>query len=118
MPFPIPFGLLFSAIGAAVPARYIVIGAVSIAIFAGGWFVRGWHEEGKQKDAIERAIKEANKQHEQDMGIMRDHVELERVIEVRYETITEYIPMVETPDCDDLSPDWVRVFNDAIRASE
>jgi hypothetical protein len=101
-----------------IPPKVLAVVSICLALLAAGWFTRGWYEDGKQKDAIERAIKEANRQHEEDMEIMRDHVEIERVIEVRYEVIERTIPMVVTPECDDLGPDWTRVFNDAVRAAE
>jgi hypothetical protein len=115
---PLPIIPIITAVIKVFPPKIIAIGAICAALVFAGWWARGKVEESRQKTAIERAIKQANKQAEEDAEIMRAHIETDREVIYRYETIIKRIPYIDPGACESLSPEWVRNFNESIRAAE
>ena len=114
----IPVIPIITAVIKVFPPKIIAYGALCATLVFAGWWARGKVEESRALTAVERAIKQANERITEDAEIMRDHVQIEKEIEVRYEAIVERIPFVDPGDCQSLSPEWVRSLNEAIRASE
>lgn len=98
------------------------VGLFVVAAAAGGAY--GGYQlasnacEADKYKAVTRAIEQANEQAEIDAEIYRDHVEVTREIDIVYKEIDNETETVTTPECTDLGDEWVRVFNDSVRATD
>lgn len=114
----LPIIPIISAVIKVFPPKIIAYGALCAALVFAGWWARGKVEDSRRLSAVTRAIEQANQQALEDAEIMRDHVETEKEVVIRYETITKRIPYVDAGECRNLGPEWVGVFNDSIKAAE
>jgi hypothetical protein len=86
----------------------------------GGYAGYRWatdNAEEARAESVQRAIEQANQIAKQDQEVLDHDAETQIEIQTRYRTIYRNIPGVTITRCDDLGPDFVRLFNDAIRAT-
>lgn len=93
-----------------IPIRELIVLSAAIALVSGGWFVRGWYEDSKDR-AAETAVKEATEEFRQSEQRIAATLEMkleevrtnERVIEKwRTEIVDRPIYHVECIDDDGL----------------
>lgn len=109
-------GLILQAAGRIIDALPLwAIGALlCVAVGAYGGYHYAKSDKTKElEQSIDQAQDVASKDQE-----TANHAASERTkIEIRYRTIIKRIPADPSPGCADLGPEFIGVFNDAIRAA-
>lgn len=93
-----------------------------------GWYVRGAKCDRAKALAVQVALERANqqhvealerakRQHVEDMKLLRESVAAEAHTRTVYVEITKEAGDVQVGDCVGVGDDWVRVYNDAVRAA-
>ena len=123
------FMALLSKITEAVPARTVVAAVALCAASYGGWFAHGLYSQAslseqltkaqeQMRQAVQRAIDEAERVRQIDMEIVEDHTDVQAVIrEVEREVIVEVIKYVSNDSSCNLTVGAVGLLNDARRAA-
>lgn len=95
--------------------------AVALAAASAGawssWKLTSLHYKNDRLAAVERALAQAEKIHQEDMAMLAgSHQIIESVrTEIRY--VEREYEAVDTPDCTDLGPHWIRLHNQAAAAA-
>lgn len=105
---------LFNRAISTVPPKLLAYALGASLLVGIGWYLRDMKADQERLEAVSEAIRQADEQHQIDMAILEDSVELQREIEVRYVTIEKEAERIPVPECTDTT-DWLRVYNDAIR---
>lgn len=91
---------------------------VSVLLLTAAFWTGARYAEGRaavaQKAAIERALNEQRERLERQHAIALAGLEREQVIVEQIRYVEREIPRVETPECERLGDDWLRLFNAAI----
>ena len=116
IPINLILGPVFSNIIGKIPPKLLGYTLLAILLAWGGWYLRGLKADQERLEAVSQAIEQAAEQHQIDMSILEDSVEIQRDIEVRYVTIEKEVERIITPECTDTT-DWLRVYNDSIKAT-
>jgi hypothetical protein len=112
----IPWGLIWKVID-SLPLWAI---ACLLCTAAGGYAGYQWRDgaaDNEQLASVQQAIEQANKVAAEDQELLDESAKIRIKIETRYRTIYRDVPSVATPDCRDLGPDFIRLFNNATRAA-
>lgn len=113
-PLSLIAGPLISKAISVIPVKLVGYAvAVSMCVWL-GWYLRDGKAQQERLEAVSQAIEQANEQHQIDLAILEDSVEIQREIEVRYRVIEKEAKVV-AGEC--ITDDWLRVYNDAIRAT-
>ena len=94
-----------------------VIGAVVLGSGWVGWSLRDGIAEREKIEAVARAIGQQEKLQAEYEEIMEAHVENQANLRKRFEEIRNDIENISFSGCDSFDDDWVRLLNDAIKAS-
>lgn len=100
-----------------IPAGYkygIFAALLALAAF-GGWKVHDWYTGDKVKDALERAITQANEIAEQDAEILNAGLQSEEKVRTVY--IEVHNEASKTELCTNGGNDFLGLFNNAIGAA-
>ena len=103
----------------AVAAGLFLLGVLS------GGSANGWRWEAKYnnreaqierltREHVERAVDQANANWEEEREILADGFRVEREVEYRFIEIEKEVQRVETPECNRLGDQFIRVLNDRV----
>lgn len=113
--------LVLGGLGAVFSPRtlaLLVLGSLALLGSAyGGWRYRDTQASQQHSEAVQRAVAQAQQQWAVDREILEDAVQIQREVVTRFKYIEREADHAKATDCRDLGADWVRVYNDAIRAT-
>lgn len=116
IPLNLLLGPVVGRVISAIPVKLLIYVLIAVLCAGVGWYLRDGKAQEERLQAVSRAIEQARLQQEMDMAILEESVEIQREIRIRYVPIKEKAEAVAI-ECTGDTDGWLRVYNDAIRAS-